>query len=189
MNKQQSLLKFTLTAVLVLALGIGGGIPLISWDGTAVAQQRRIRPNEIREAVYQILPNFPRENEYISRETGKAATENTLVSRMIRYHTFIKSRPPNFRLDWKLTLADYLGANEVMYESTYPGGDTLQQNPLEGDKAAIQRLTRTQRNTLVDVLVSLYSPNAPKPPASVNPAPSNSGPVSPKPGDARLLMP
>lgn len=110
--------------------------------------------------VYQRIPDFPRENQYTSRETGKKAENNTLASRLVRYHIFIKQRAPNFRLDWKLTLADYLGANEPMSDSTYPGRDQLRQNPFEGDIAAIKKLTRQQRNNLVQVLTDAFTPSA-----------------------------
>lgn len=122
----------------------------------AIAQ--RISPGEVWQQVYQQLPDFPRENKYISKESGKVAENNTLASRLIRYHVYVKERAPNYRLDWKLTLADYLGANEVMYVTTYPGNETLRQNPLEGDKAAIARLNRSQRNALVQVLVNIFTP-------------------------------
>ncbi|MDJ0735158.1 MAG: hypothetical protein QNJ47_14010 [Nostocaceae cyanobacterium] len=107
--------------------------------------------------VYQQLPDLPKENQYISKETGKVAENNTLVSRIINYHVYGKGRPVNFRLDWKLTLADYLGANEIMYEFSYPGNDSLKKNPFEGDRAAIKRLTRKQRNALVQALVNTFS--------------------------------
>jgi hypothetical protein len=117
-----------------------------------------IAPSDVGVRVYQQLPNLPRENQYISKETGKVAENNTLVNRLIRYHLYLKGRPANYRLDWKLTLADYLGANEVIYDSSYPGNDTLRQNPLEGDRAAIKRLSRQQRDALVQVLVNIFSP-------------------------------
>jgi hypothetical protein len=124
-------------------------------------------------------------------------SDSTLASRLIRYHIFVKSRPPNYRLDWKLTLADYLGAHEYLVESQYPGGNTLRQNPMEGDRAAIEKLSRAQRDALIDVLVSIFNPNpsgtsAPAPSASPPPPkPPNprATPSLPKPGDAQLLLP
>jgi hypothetical protein len=56
-----------------------------------------------------------------------------------------------------LTLADYLGENEVMYENSYPGNDTLKKNPLEADKLAISKLTRRQRDNLVQALVNTFT--------------------------------
>ncbi|WP_088240040.1 hypothetical protein [Calothrix rhizosoleniae] len=114
---------------------------------------------DIDQIIYQKIPDLPRENQYISKETKKVATNNTLVSRIISYHNYVKRRPPNYRLDWKLTLADYLGANEMMYEKFYPGNDTLKKNPLKGDRAAIKKLNRRQRNALVQALVDSFSSN------------------------------
>ncbi len=120
--------------------------------------QQRVSPAEAWQRVYQQLPDLPRENRYISQETGKVAENNTLVNRMIRYHIYVKGRAPNYRLDWKLTLADYLDANEVMYETSYPGNDTLRQNPFQGDRAVIGRLNRRQRDALVQALVNAFNP-------------------------------
>jgi len=153
--------------------------------------------------VYQRLPDFPRENEYVSKETGKVNSDDTLVSRLIRYHLYVKSRPANNRFDWKLTMADYLGAHEFLVESQYPSGNTLQENPMESDRTVIQKLTRSQRDALVDVLVSIFNTNRAQTPtqtprASPSPSPlapppttSNSPakPSLPQPGDAQLLMP
>jgi hypothetical protein len=102
-------------------------------------------------------------------------------------------------LDWKLTVADYLGANEVMQEKAYPGASTLRQNPLEGDRAAIARLNRKQRDALVQSLVSIFNPNgsapasadtqAPSQPSTAPPTETKPSFSQPKPGDAQLLMP
>jgi hypothetical protein len=148
--------------------------------------------------VYERLPNLPLENQYVSKETGAVASENTLVSRLIRYHVYVKSRPPNFRFDWKLTLADYLGAHEYLVESAYPGATTLRENPMESDRAVIEKLTRAERDALIDALVSVFTPNTTQTPASapttsVTPPTTTSNPATtpslPQPGDARLLMP
>jgi hypothetical protein len=176
--------------------------------------QEVVETSDVWQRVYKLIPSFPLENQYVNRDTGKVSQNNTLASRLIRYHVYTKGRPPNYRLDWKLTLADYLGVNERISESTYPGADTLRTNPLEGDKAVINRLTRAQRDQLVQVLVSIFTPaagstsgqspaNAPTNPAnpaspstrpSTQPANPNSNsdslfPREPKPGDARLLSP
>jgi hypothetical protein len=121
----------------------------------SIAQQVSI--SDAWRKVYEQIPDFPKENNYISKESGKVAENNTLANRIIIYHSYIKGRAPNFRLDWKLTLADYLGDNEVMYENSYPGNDTLKKNPLEADKLAISKLTRRQRNDLVQALVNTFS--------------------------------
>jgi hypothetical protein len=152
------------------------------------------RPQDLAQQVYKKLPNLPLENKYISKDTGKVDPENTLVSRLLQYHLYLKGRPPGYRLDWKLTLADYLGVNELIEETSYPGNTTLKTNPLEGDRAVINRLNRKQRNDLVQTLASLFiqnsrtpvnntspSPNSPTPPSQTN------SPLVPRPGDAQRL--
>ncbi|WP_293060759.1 MULTISPECIES: hypothetical protein [unclassified Moorena] len=163
-------------------------------------------PPEISKVVYQRLPDLPQENQYISKESGKVAANNTLVNRLIRYHVYGKKRLPNFRFDWKLTMADYLGAYDYLEASQYPSGDTLTENPMEGDIAAIEQLTRAERDALVSVLVNIFNPNRSEtvaPESSTQPSPATtSNPTSPattsnprrgvslpKPGDAQLLKP
>ena len=185
-----SLLILTfITALLLIAQ------PLVAQD---------IRVGDAWQQVYQLLPNFPRENQYVSRETGKVAESNTLISRLIRYHVYIKARPVNYRLDWKLTLADYLGVNEQMPASTYPSADTLRTSPFQNDVAVIRSLNRTQRDALVQTLVNVFTarndapqPNAaptPQPPTvPATPAAPAAPPIvpqrEPRPGDAQLLLP
>ena len=150
------------------------------------------RPQEFGMQVYQRLPNLPLENKYVSKDTKKVAADNTLVTRLLQYHLYLKGRAPGYRLDWKLTLADYLGANELIDEVAYPGNATLLTNPLEGDRAVITRLNRKQRNELVQVIVSLFNQNtraATSPSNQANPqipAPTST-PFSPRPGDAQRL--
>jgi len=164
-----------------------------------VAQDLRV--GDAWQQVYQLLPDFPRENQYVNRETGKIAESNTLISRLIRYHIYVKARPVNYRLDWKLTLADYLGANERMPASTYPSADTLRTNPLQNDVAVIRSLNRTQRDALVQTLVNIFTtrdstpaPNVPTPQVpnaspAVPAAPQAAPQRDPRPGDAQLLLP
>ena len=148
------------------------------------------QPDLVAEQVYKILSNFPLENEYISQDTGAVVSNNSLLSRLIRYHQYVKSRPVIYRLDWQLTLADYLKVNETMFENRYPGSQTLTINPLENDRKAIANLTRNQRNQLIDTLLAIYNPNSgslpAKPPATENP--QNPAPV-PQRGNAELLLP
>lgn len=163
-----------------------------------VAQQSlpSARVRDAWKPVYQQLPDLPLENKYVSKETGKVDADSTLVDRLIRYHVYVKGRSPNYRLDWKLTIADYLGANEVIEEKGYPGANYLSQNPLEGDRAAVARLKRKQRDALVQSLVNVFNPTSsipsadtqtlPQPSTTPSPAPKPSLP-QPKPGDAELL--
>lgn len=194
-----------LIALVMIAFGL-----VLFLSHPAPAQVQRFSVPNIAEQVYQQISFLPRENQYISTETGQQATTNTLVSRLIRYHTSLKGRFPNFRLDWKLTLADYLGANELMVSAVYPGSDTLRSNPMAADVAIMQKLNRSQRDQLVNVLVSLFvppsetvqpvaprlptAPSAPAPvirPSTPPPGMGSTGPLpnEPQPGDARLLLP
>lgn len=158
---------------------------------SAIAQL--VRPTEVWPQIYEQLPDLPWENNYVSRETGEVEADNTLVGRLVRYHFYVKRRPPNFRFDWKLTLADYLGANELVQESVYPGYESLKENPMVGDRQAIQSLTREERNALVDVLANIFSKKNAEEPTSTPPTtetPENSTPglpALPKAGDANLL--
>lgn len=154
------------------------------------------RPQAIGQRVYERLPDLPQENQYVNTETGEVESGSTLADRLVEYHLYVKNRPPNYRFDWKLTIADYLGAHEYLVASSYPGNKTLQENPMEGDRAAIENLTRSERNALIDVLVSIFSPNRPEattPTSTTSPAPpANNPPARPKPpepGDAQLLLP
>jgi hypothetical protein len=155
------------------------------------ASAQRIAPSDVWQIVYQQLPDLPRENKYIRKENGKVDENNNLANRLIRYHVYTKGRAPIYRLDWKLTLADYLGANEIMYDTSYPGNDSLRENPINGDKAAIARLTRSQRDALVQVLVNIFNPtsqNTQSPSPNATPIPSRSNtPQLPQRGGAELL--
>jgi hypothetical protein len=190
---KRSPLSFLILAFITALLLIAQ--PLVAQD---------IRVGDAWQQVYQLLPDFPRENQYVNRETGKVAESNTLISRLIRYHIYVKARPVNYRLDWKLTLADYLGANERMPASTYPSADTLRTNPFQNDVAVIRSLNRTQRDALVQTLVNIFTtetastePNAAPTPQPPNVAPAAPVPAAspiapqrePRPGDAQLLLP
>jgi hypothetical protein len=163
-----------------------------------VAQEsapQQVRAQDAWKFVYEQLPDLPIANNYISQETGKVDPNNTLVGRLIRYHVFVKGRPPNYRFDWKLSLADYLGATpDYLVESVYPGKDVLRENPMEGDRAAIQSLNRTQRDALVQALVDVFSGNSGRsraPTTGGKPEWRSNSPTipQPQPGDAKLLAP
>ncbi|NEP15389.1 MAG: hypothetical protein F6J97_00575 [Leptolyngbya sp. SIO4C1] len=116
---------------------------------------RRVEPSAIAAQIYAQLPDLPLENTYRSSETGAIATDSTLVSRLIRYHLYTKDRPANFRFDWKLTVADYLGAFEPIRQ--YPSAAELSPDSAAGDIAAMAALTRTQRNQLVQALYDIFT--------------------------------
>jgi hypothetical protein len=137
-------------------------------------------PGDLSQAVYKKLPNLPLENQYIRTQTNKPAPESTLISRLVQYHS-IKGRSPAYRLDWKITLADYLGINDFLRPEIYPGKAFLKTSPMERDQKAIQSLTRAQRNALVQALVdgatgqdssaSVAEPPTPAQPKAVQEAP------------------
>ncbi|MBN3926543.1 MAG: hypothetical protein HWQ37_26240 [Nostoc sp. NMS4] len=184
------LLTLIVVSIIVLCSGADKSI-YTNLFNIQPASAQRITPSDVWQLVYQQLPDFPRENKYISKENGKVAENNTLANRLIRYHIYTKGRAPIYRLDWKLTLADYLGANEIMYDTTYPGNDSLRENPIEGDRKAIKSLTRSQRDALVKVLVNIFNPtsqNTQSPNPNTAPSPTTSTtPQPPQRGGAELL--
>jgi hypothetical protein len=149
-------LIITLITVVIIVLGTGNNNLL----HISPANSQILANSDIWQKVYQQIPDLPKENQFISKTTGQVAENNTLASRLIRYHIYTKGRSPIYRLDWKLTLADYLDANEPIYAESYPGNDSLKQNPLASDCTAISKLTRQQRNNLVQVLVNIFNPDA-----------------------------
>ncbi|MEH1891977.1 MAG: hypothetical protein V7K92_21840 [Nostoc sp.] len=186
----QTLTALMVVGVIVLSSGAGKSIQTNLFS-IQPAMAQRITPGDVWQQVYQQLPNLPRENKYISKENGKVAENNTLVNRLIKYHIYTKGRAPIYRLDWKLTLADYLGANEIIYDTSYPGNDSLRENPLEGDRKAISGLTRSQRDALVQVLVNIFNPTSqntlsPNSNTTANPTTSTT-PQPPQRGGAELL--
>lgn len=197
---QKSLFKsiaLTLLSFLIV-LGIGK-LNLI----TPVIAQNIIQPETVAAMVYEKFPDIPLENQYISKESGEIAKDNTLMSRFVRYHRDVQRRAMIYRFDWQLTFADYLGANQPIKPETYPSYNTLNQNPAENDIKAIQSLNRRQRSEIVDLIATIYqSENQPSPqkptenPENTTPKPdkppipsNNNNPSLSKPGDAQLLMP
>ncbi|MCL2933586.1 MAG: hypothetical protein MGG11_15450 [Trichodesmium sp. MAG_R03] len=157
--------------------------------------QQQVRPTQVGPFIYEKIPDLPLENDYISKETGEVNTKDTLVSRLIRYHFYVKGRAPNYRFDWKLTLADYLGANDYLQSSVYPSNNSLTENPMKGDRQAIQNLTRSQRNALINRLVDMFGGDSNPPSIPEVKQKGNSEQLAPKvpviiqPGGADLLKP
>jgi hypothetical protein len=158
-------------------------------------QAQSVKFADAWQQVYAQMPMLPKENQYIDRETKRVEQDNTFVGRLISYHIYVKGRPPALRLDWKHTIADYLGANEAIDLDLYPTQRRLQTNPLEGDRAVIQNLTRGQRDQLIQALIVALSPQGDEPttgsstpvlpsPTPVLPSPSR---TAPQPGGADLL--
>ena len=121
-------------------------------SATAVTAQV-VRTGDIAQKIYVELPGVPLENQYFNKKINKIDLNNTLISRMIRYHAYVKGRPVSLRLDWKLTIADYLGVNDIMDLATYPGQDILSVNPMDSDRAAINTLPRQTRDRLIERLI------------------------------------
>jgi hypothetical protein len=111
--------------------------PTFALPSTKVAAQQ----------LYKKLPDFPKENAYS----------------IITYHNVIKGRSPYSRIDWKFTLADYLGINDEMGYQEYPGAETLTANPMVRDRKVIDQLTRKQREALTAALVNIYDRERPEP--------------------------
>lgn len=172
------------------------GIIVLCWTIilTVPVPAQSVRVRDAAALVYQQLPELPQANQYIDRETKRVDASNTFVGRLINYHLYVKGRPATLRLDWKHTIADYLGANEEIDSERYPTQKRLQTNPLEGDRAIVQKLTRTARDRLIQVLVTTLgaptptptiAPPAPPPPTvPVRPVPPR---TAPQPGGADLL--
>jgi hypothetical protein len=104
------------------------------------------RTAEVAQKVYAQFSALPR-NEV------PGEPDNTLIRRMIQYHTRVQGRPEQSRLDWQLTFSDYLGYNLNIDPTTYPD-----RNALEADKAAIDKLTRDQRNQLIRLFILALQP-------------------------------
>ena len=144
---------------LVLLVGISVSFLMGSLSPAAAqSPARRLQQGQIAEQVYQEISDLPREDNYIDAEANAAAATNTLVNRLARYHYYVKGRSTQSRLDWKLTLADYLGANERIDPSEYPFASRFDRNPLSGDRTAIAGLSRQTRDRLVWALIAAFHP-------------------------------
>lgn len=129
-------------------------LTLLCLTSAAVAQ-RQPRPDEIGALVYEQLPNLPRENTYIGVRSREVRPNDTFVSRLVRYHQQLQNRRLGSRLDWKITIADLLGVNGVISPEQYPGFETLTPNPLEGDLTVLTRLSRAERDRLIDAILAV----------------------------------
>jgi len=183
---QRRSILYSLLACLVVLL-------LTLTPQSSLTQSSTLHPESSSDKVYQAFPNLPKNNEYKRVENGKINSESTLISRLIRYHQDVKKRPTGYRIDWLLTMSDYLGFNEPIKEGQYPGYSTLQINPMKDDIKIIRSLTRFQRRALLDFLVTLYAPveQMHKDIPSKDDSTKSDIPTKPglsKPGDAKLLM-
>ncbi|MEO0768185.1 MAG: hypothetical protein AAFY72_01935 [Cyanobacteria bacterium J06649_4] len=146
------------TAVSAQHTAVATSQPLFQATSDFIAQTspRRVVPSAIAAQIYEQNPDFPLENQYISSDTGEPATENTLISRLVRYHVYIKRRPVHFRIDWKLTMADYLGAFERIEPARYPDSG-LRENPALADVAVIEGLSAEMRDRIVNALYESFA--------------------------------
>lgn len=188
--------------VFLLSLCFSWGVMQVEgsqWKGWGLqsVNAQNLRPEQAAEIIYEKFPELPKENQYRSAETGEINPQHSLISRFIRYHKDFKRRSPQYRLDWKVTLADYLGVNQSPRESNYPGS-TLETSPLAQDVEVIRQLSRRQRQQLVDLLVEIYNPqsqtttNQSIPNETEETSSQESNPSNPglsQPGDAQLLAP
>ncbi len=181
-----------MATAIAVSLAVWGAYPQGFGSTPLLAQS--LRAEQSAAIIYQKLTYLPQENQYRRQDTGEIDPEHTLISRFIRYHQDLQKRPVIYALDWKITLADYLGLNEPIVPERYPGSATLQENPAEKDLELISRLNRRQRQELVDLLVSLYKTNAgpsPQPAAESTSQPTTTDkpavPSLSRPGDAQLL--
>ncbi|WP_051039806.1 hypothetical protein [Synechococcus sp. PCC 7336] len=142
------MLKFTPAVSIAIACTIA----LLTLPATA---QRLRDLTFMVDRIYERLPDLPRENNYVSL-TGRSAPESTWVKRLFLYHIRTQGRLPTNRFDWRLTFADYLGANVPMYASQYPGADSFLTNPLSGDRDRFQALSRQDRNRLLATILDIY---------------------------------
>jgi hypothetical protein len=187
---QQSQKRFKTQPIILSIFGLGIAITFwwVSFQSSGISQIQR--PETVAQQIYQEMPELPKENNYTRQDTGAIEPNNTLISRLIRYHQDTKKRFSLIRFDWQLTLGDYLGVNEKIIEERYPGSATLTVNPMSADIKGINSLNRRQREQLVTILVKIYNPTiAPttKPTPSPSPSPSPRRPSLSKPGDADLL--
>ncbi|WP_299414584.1 hypothetical protein [Acaryochloris sp. IP29b_bin.148] len=143
------------------------------------AAAQRVDPIMAADAVYSQLPELPKENQHIRKKGNKPVPNSTLISRLIQYHTLVKGRSPQYRFDWKITLADYLGLYENLREEEYPGQSYLKTNPMERDRKLIRQLTRQQRLALTQMLSNIYVSQAPPPQAAPSPEQAQPKPKEP----------
>lgn len=165
----------------------GSLLAILLCCASAAEAQRPPRPEEIGQRVYEQLPNLERANGYRGTRSGELRPTDTLVARLIRFHQQLRNRRLASRLDWKITMADLLGVNGVLRPEDYPGFETLTPNPLQSDLQAIAKLTRADRDRLIDAILAVVprpqtavaSPEeAPETPA-VRPAPPVAAPANP----------
>jgi predicted negative regulator of RcsB-dependent stress response len=84
-------LKIQRIILLVFWLGIGIFFWWLSWQSTGMSQIQR--PETVAQQIYQAMPDLPKENNYIRRETGAIDPNKSLSSLSSRYQKKIYSHP------------------------------------------------------------------------------------------------
>lgn len=139
-----------------IAMGVAMSLALFGTDSMTLAQSSRIQ--QAMDVIYAELPEFPLENIYVS---GKGPQpQNTLVRRILAYHIHTQGRSRLSRLDWKLTLADYLDLNEPMFAGVYPSANVLTVNPHSRDRQVVQALSRQERDALLAAIYKAFDVDA-----------------------------
>ena len=177
-------IAFSLGLVLAIFINLGLG------SQTSPVMGQSIRPEAVAQKLHQELAFLPLENQYQSHRTGEVDPDNTLMLRFLRYHEYVKSRPLKYRFDWQLTFADYFGVNEPVSAKRYPGHRNLVTNPLDNDREIITKLTRAERNQIIDSLLAIYNPEKASEVKVVEVQETNeSDPTLPTRGSAEMLLP
>ncbi|MEM9569227.1 MAG: hypothetical protein AAF974_13070 [Cyanobacteria bacterium P01_E01_bin.34] len=129
-------------------IGIGAAlICCVVFAKPSFPQRIRDIPEKATQ-IYELVPDLPGGGE-----------DERWLQRLLLYHVRTKGRLANSRFDWRLTFADFLGANETMYADQYPPGST-EVNPLNGDRDRFQTMTRQDRNEFLAAILQVYGNNS-----------------------------
>ncbi len=117
-------------------------------------------PSQVTKLFYQSQPKFPQ-----GATNADQSSPQNLIRRLVTYHIYIKGRSPYSRFDWKLTVADYLGVNETIRAEEYPGREELAKNAYLDDQKLISQLPRSQREALIQTMLTIYRQDTAREPA------------------------
>ena len=121
---------------------------------SAFGQRLRDIPEQV-DLIYELMPELPLEDNYVSIN-GEVMSGSNWLKRLLLYHIQTQGRLPDSRFDWRMTFADFLGANEPIYANQYPGAASFATNPLNRDRELFRALTRQERNRLLEALEAVY---------------------------------
>ena len=133
MGKQ---LKFWFLATLTTLMVLAGSILQIGEPLMAAQTDSAVA---IANQLYLQYPDIPKASE----------ANTTLLSRFIDYHLATQTRPPQYHLDWELSMADYLSASygERSNLAIVPGTD----------RQVMQTLSQEQRHSLIRSLEQRFA--------------------------------